>query len=87
MFGVCDDENDAKGVDDGQDHDPKDGVPGVPVFLELRFFHSSVSITGLDKLKLVKFCYGGLALCFSWFPLRPQLPQKMPQNWSKWTRK
>ena len=38
LFGICDDENDSEGVDDGQDHDPEDGVPGVPVFLKLRFF-------------------------------------------------
>ncbi len=34
LFCICDNENDANGIDDGQDGDPEDGVPGVPVFLE-----------------------------------------------------
>ena len=39
--------------------------------------HTTVCITDLFKLNLVKIRNGGLVLCSSQFPVLPQLPQKM----------
>ena len=43
----------------------------------MRLQNDTVHIMDLDKLNLVKFCYGGLILGSSLFSLLPQLPQKM----------